>query len=774
MLSVPLSTCDFHVSYWQSGEFCQGLSTGSFTLLCHVLLTHAFVCSMSLVFSAWHCVHPLLSIVATGILWHAGGWHLSRKPCVFLLLILLDWFCTWWPVVLDFRQPSRTVSSSVDETPTFVDYDSTNFLKHCFVVSCLFVHVRASYLAIASSSEASICPCGDSFPCQVLLVNGNPSGSRSKIRSRKPLWKSGSSSAMNLLKDRALSRSLCSMTQITVNTSLWLPGLRSTPLRYLGRPRSLKIRLAFGSELRHHCLRCGHGLNATSFIHVNSVPFLSVWYYRFQMMKSCPVTKNMTPQEQIYLLHGSKWASTKSWSSKWWTLRRLQQSFARHPKGNTLPLLTWTVPENALRPVRLCRETQHLQLEPWTPSGKWRCLRTTTCRKVACHYFAGGVRLRWPRASHESLPRDPLRRLCSSLQQGHLLHQRRGQVHLPSWHKTGFAWSSHGRRTRMGLTRCSFTCHISSSASERAKVLHSVVSPFQQHLRQKERHCQKAHPHSSCIIIFQEVDLVAGDFNGTAWGYRGKDNISTIDEAFVYSILPTPPGPPPLWGRGSIPDSWADVCGFLKPPGSQRSWKANKHGAFSIPRKALGLRPNDQSCHHETCMASSGLRQLEQHLVQAKSAWAAHLLERTTRGMLIRESQKTYQWNHERPLALFVNVWLLTPGLFFSIFRSWLSSLSDLMKHFASLLFFSPCGVSFSRHWLSSHCMCTVCKCPMFKKKKTNTSNQRPKIQLLEQGDLLCQINNPVRVFRRSKKMSCLAATAHTSARGDLWRVVCQ
>ena len=30
--------------------------------------------------------------------------------------------------------------------------------------------------------------------------------------------------------------------------------------------------------------------------------------------------------------------------------------------------------------------------------------------------------------------------------------------------------------------------------------------------------------------------------------------------------------------------------------------KKNKHGAFSIPRKVLGLRPNDQSCHHETWM----------------------------------------------------------------------------------------------------------------------------------------------------------------------------
>ena len=49
-----------------------------------------------------------------------------------------------------------------------------------------------------------------------------------------------------------------------------------------------------------------HGLNATSFIHVSSVHFLSVCYYRFQMMNSCPVTKNLTPQEQVYFLHGAK------------------------------------------------------------------------------------------------------------------------------------------------------------------------------------------------------------------------------------------------------------------------------------------------------------------------------------------------------------------------------------------------------------------------------------------------------------------------------------
>ena len=116
------------------------------------------------------------------------------------------------------------------------------------------------------------------------------------------------------------------------------------------------------------------------------------------------------------------------------------------------------------------------------------------------------------------------------------------------------------------------------------------------------------------ILISQEVDLVAGDFNGTAWRCRSRDNLSTIDEAFADCALPTPPGSAPLWGPGSIPDNWADVCGLLKPPGSQRFWKVNKHGAFSIPRQALGPRPNDQSCHHETW--------LHLHFVDWNNKWS--------------------------------------------------------------------------------------------------------------------------------------------------------
>ena len=44
------------------------------------------------------------------------------------------------------------------------------------------------------------------------------------------------------------------------------------------------------------------------------------------------------------------------------------------------------------------------------------------------------------------------------------------------------------------------------------------------------------------IMLSQEVDLVAGGFNGIAWRRRSRNNISTIDEVFMDSILPTPPG----------------------------------------------------------------------------------------------------------------------------------------------------------------------------------------------------------------------------------------
>ena len=99
------------------------------------------------------------------------------------------------------------------------------------------------------------------------------------------------------------------------------------------------------------------------------------------------------------------------------------------------------------------------------------------------------------------------------------------------------------------------------------------------------------------IVIGQHVDLVAGDFNGTAWRRSNGNNISTIDEAVADCALPTPSGPTPLWGPGSIPNNWADVCWFLKPPDSDRHWKVRIHptqNSRPAPNRSK-LPPRDMS-----------------------------------------------------------------------------------------------------------------------------------------------------------------------------------
>ena len=97
------------------------------------------------------------------------------------------------------------------------------------------------------------------------------------------------------------------------------------------------------------------------------------------------------------------------------------------------------------------------------------------------------------------------------------------------------------------------------------------------------------------LMLEEHVDLVAGDFSGAAWRRLcGNGRLSIIEEAFADTNLPMPP---------------TDVCGFLKPPDSSERWKVRQHGAFSIPHDTLGLRPKDQSCHHEVWLHLSSVNE---------------------------------------------------------------------------------------------------------------------------------------------------------------------
>ena len=120
---------------------------------------------------------------------------------------------------------------------------------------------------------------------------------------------------------------------------------------------------------------------------------------------------------------------------------------------------------------------------------------------------------------------------------------------------------------------------------------------------------------------------------GLRGGCSNRHNVSTIEEAFADCALPTLPGPTPLWEPGSDPGCWADACGFLKPPESDRYWKVRLHGACSISHEALGLRPTDQSCHHETWLHLDFVEwqdvQPQREKVQSKDPLKKNVLRRT-------------------------------------------------------------------------------------------------------------------------------------------------
>ena len=141
-------------------------------------------------------------------------------------------------------------------------------------------------------------------------------------------------------------------------------------------------------------------------------------------------------------------------------------------------------------------------------------------------------------------------------------------------------------------------------------------------------------------MLDENVDLVAGDFNGAAWRSDNSNNVSIIEEGFADCALPMPPGPTPLWGPGSILGNWADVCGFLKPTASDRQVKVRLHGAFSFPRDVLGLHPNDQSCHHEAWLHLDFVGWHDIQLQREKSCHRILLKERSSPYHYCRKSER--------------------------------------------------------------------------------------------------------------------------------------
>ena len=207
----------------------------------------------------------------------------------------------------------------------------------------------------------------------------------------------------------------------------------------------------------------------------------------------------------------------------------------------------------------------------------------------------------------------------------------------------------------MGLARCSFTCLISSFTSERTEMLYSALCSYQQHLRQKERHCQR-----SSFSLF----VPSWFLRKLTWLQVTSMVLHGGIAAKTTSVLLTK-------------HSWTVSCLRLRAP---------HHCGDQVPFRTIGPTSADFSNHlalnvfgkwtNMVHFPSRGNPLVYVPPIKAaitkpgfmwtlliggtrgpsKQCMSSAFLVRTTRGMLIRESQKTYQRNHERPLALVIDV----------------------------------------------------------------------------------------------------------------------
>ena len=123
--------------------------------------------------------------------------------------------------------------------------------------------------------------------------------------------------------------------------------------------------------------------------------------------------------------------------------------------------------------------------------------------------------------------------------------------------------------------------------------------------------------------------IVAGDFNGTAWLRSSWDQHQVYRRSFLQTLRCQH-----RWALHNCGDPNRFQKTGLMSVGSLNNLLKIGIGryacmvrSFSIPRKTLGLRPTDQSCHHETW--------LHQDFVDWRNSQSHH--EEPDRRMLLKE-----------------------------------------------------------------------------------------------------------------------------------------
>ena len=210
---------------------------------------------------------------------------------------------------------------------------------------------------------------------------------------------------MTPLTDRTLWISLCSTAQTTLIAFLKHPDHRDRSILFFGNPRGLKM--------RHHCLLDGHGPDATSSIHDNSVPFLNVGNCLFSNDEILCGYEHIVSSGTD---HFTAWVKVSPHEVLVQHMVDVQKATADFREASERRPATSSQTNRVNKHFTCAEEAQHLQPEPWAPTWKRRRLRKADCGGMAYHYIAGGVCFCRSGHSYRSIPRDPLRRLRDSLQ----------------------------------------------------------------------------------------------------------------------------------------------------------------------------------------------------------------------------------------------------------------------------------------------------------------------------------------------------------------------
>ena len=142
-------------------------------------------------------------------------------------------------------------------------------------------------------------------------------------------------------------------------------------------------------------------------------------------------------------------------------------------------------------------------------------------------------------------------------------------------------------------------------------------------------------------MLDENVDLVAGDFNGAAWRCDNRNNISTIEEAFADCALPMRPGSTPLWD----PDRFR-ATGLLRSLNRVNPIGTGKYGfmvlsAFLMKACAPPIKAATTK-HGSTSTLSCGM------------TYSSNLRNMIVVAVPLRQEERAYKGCYERPFTFAV------------------------------------------------------------------------------------------------------------------------